>query len=74
VIIDVGQLRGASQINLQGTATSAAAIGWFGLDRITGPQSLGNPDMSKSDIIVLGSLAGLFCWIYIVLPLAFYHN
>lgn len=25
------------------------------------------------DMIVMGGLAGLFVWIYIVLPLAFYH-
>ena len=26
------------------------------------------------DIVVLAGLAGLFCWIYIVLPLAFYRT
>lgn len=25
------------------------------------------------DLIVVGGLAGLFIWIYIILPLAFYH-
>jgi len=30
--------------------------------------------MSKEDILVLGGLAGLFCWTYIVLPLVFYHG
>jgi hypothetical protein len=25
-------------------------------------------------IIVLSGLAGLFCWTYILLPLAFYHS
>jgi hypothetical protein len=34
----------------------------------------GDPEMSKGDIIVLGSLAGVFCWTYIVLPLVFYHS
>jgi hypothetical protein len=29
--------------------------------------------MSSEDIIVLASLAGVFCWIYIVLPVL-YHN
>ncbi|SHJ78577.1 hypothetical protein SAMN05444159_1485 [Bradyrhizobium lablabi] len=28
----------------------------------------------SEDIIVLGGLAGVFCWTYIVLPLVFYHN
>jgi hypothetical protein len=26
------------------------------------------------DVIVLGSLAGFFCWTYIILPLVFYHS
>jgi hypothetical protein len=26
------------------------------------------------DIIVIGGLAGVFLWIYVVLPLAFYHG
>jgi hypothetical protein len=26
------------------------------------------------DIVVLGSLAGLFCWTYVVLPLVFYRT
>jgi hypothetical protein len=30
--------------------------------------------VSAQDIVVLGCLAGLFCWIYIVLPLAFYRT
>ncbi len=30
--------------------------------------------MSKENIIVLGALAALFCWIYIILPLAFYQS
>ena len=30
--------------------------------------------MSSEDIIVLGGLAGLFCWVYIILPLVFYHG
>ncbi len=30
--------------------------------------------MSKEDILVLGGLAGLSCWTYIVLPLVFYHG
>jgi hypothetical protein len=57
-----------------GLATNAATIGWFDPDRRTGPRFLGNPEMSKEDIIVLGGLAGLFCWTYIVLPLVFYHS
>jgi hypothetical protein len=32
---------------------------------------LGDPDMSE-DIIVLGGLAGLLCWTYIISPLI-YH-
>lgn len=30
--------------------------------------------MSSDDIIVLGSLAGMFAWTYIILPLVFYHS
>jgi hypothetical protein len=29
--------------------------------------------MAVEDIVVLGSLAGVFCWNYIILPLAIYH-
>jgi hypothetical protein len=30
--------------------------------------------MSSDDIIVLGDLAGVFCWTYLILPLVFYHS
>jgi hypothetical protein len=30
--------------------------------------------MSSGDTIVLGGLAGVFCWTYIILPLVFYHG
>jgi hypothetical protein len=30
--------------------------------------------MSSDDTIVLGGLAGVFCWTYIILPLVFYHG
>ena len=30
--------------------------------------------MITEDIVVLGSLAGVFCWTYIILPLTFYHT
>jgi hypothetical protein len=29
--------------------------------------------MTKEDIGVLGGLAAVFCWTYIVLPLVFFH-
>jgi hypothetical protein len=28
----------------------------------------------SEDIIVLGGLAAVFCWTYIILPLVFYHS
>jgi hypothetical protein len=28
----------------------------------------------SENIIVFGGLAGLFCWTYLILPLAFYHS
>ncbi len=30
--------------------------------------------MTIEDIAVLGGLAALFCWTYILLPLAFFHT
>jgi hypothetical protein len=30
--------------------------------------------MSSQDMIVLGGLAAVFCWAYIILPLVFYHS
>jgi hypothetical protein len=30
--------------------------------------------MFSNDIIVPAGLAGVFCWIYIILPLVFYHG
>jgi hypothetical protein len=28
----------------------------------------------SEDIIVVGGLAAVFCWIYIILPLVFFHS
>ena len=30
--------------------------------------------MTTEDIVVLGGLAAMFCWTYIVLPLVFYQS
>jgi hypothetical protein len=40
----------------------------------TGSRILGDSEMSSGDIIVLGGLAGVFCWTYLILPLVFYHS
>jgi hypothetical protein len=29
--------------------------------------------LMSADVVVLGGLAGLFCWTYIFLPLVFFH-
>ena len=52
---------------------------WFDAyrNRLTGSWislNPGDPKMFSNDIIVPAGLAGVFCWIYIILPLVFYHG
>ena len=52
---------------------------WFDAyrNRLTGfwrSLNPGDSKMSSDDIIVLGGLASVFCWNYIILPLVFYHG
>jgi hypothetical protein len=72
---------------LPDAATCTAKTGWFEARRnrslITGDRAVSSRaissravpsrTLSSEDIIVLGSLAGIFCWTYIILPVL-YHD
>jgi hypothetical protein len=73
VVIDVDQFTSPceSTLLLADRATCAAMTRWFRCMSQSVHELLGDPDMSE-DIIVLGGLAGLLCWTYIILPLIYY--
>jgi hypothetical protein len=73
VVIDVDQFTSPSEstLLLADLATCAAMTRWFRCMSQSVHELLGDPDMSE-DIIVLGGLAGLLCWTYIILPLIYY--
>jgi hypothetical protein len=73
IVIDVDQFTSPSQstLLLPDRATCAAMTPLVRCMSQSVHELLGDPGMSE-DIIVLGGLAGLLCWTYIILPLI-YH-
>jgi hypothetical protein len=76
LVIDDGQFRshGPTALSSQGQATRVV------MARCSRPAAIDprSADMrnklTTQDVVVFGGLAAVFCWTYIVLPLAFYRG